>query len=65
MSYYRLPKTDLIRRGETMSSLRSQQQTLNARLLLALQNHDEEMQAELKAQLKEVEDRIICMGQVR
>jgi len=65
MSGYGLSKADLIRRGETMNSLKSQQQTLNMRLLLALQNHDEEMQAELRSQLKEVENQIFCMGQIR
>lgn len=65
MSSYRSPKTDLIRRGETMNSLRNQQQTLNARLMLALQNHDKEMQSKLELQLKAVADQIACMGQVR
>jgi len=65
MSGYGVPKSDLIRRGETMNSLKSKQRSLNMRLLLAMQNHDEEMQAELKAQLKEVEDQIFCMGHIR
>jgi len=65
MSDYGISKADLIRRGETMNSLKSRQRSLNMRLLLALQNHDEEMQAELRSQLKEVEDQIFCMGQIR
>jgi len=65
MSGYGMSKADLIRRGETMNSLKSKQQSLNMRLLLAMQNHDEEMQADLISQLKEVEDQIFCMGQIR
>jgi len=65
MSCYGASKSDLIRRGETMNSLKSKQRSLNMRLLLAIQNHDEEMQAELRSQLKEVEDQISCMGHIR
>jgi len=64
MSGCGMSRADLIRRGETMNSLKSKQQSLNMRLLLAMQNHDEEMQVELKSQLKEVEDQIFCMGQI-
>jgi len=62
MNGYGLSRADLIRRGETLNSLKLQQQSLNMRLLLALQNHDEAMQAELEAQLKEVIGQIECMG---
>jgi len=63
MSGYGLSRADLIRRGETLNSLKLQQQSLNMRLLLAFQNHDEAMQTELEAQLKEVAGQIECMGQ--
>ncbi len=63
MNGYGLSRADLIRRGETLNSLKLQQQSLNMRMLLALQNHDEAMQAELEAQLKEISGQIECMGQ--
>jgi len=65
MNGYGLSRADLIRRGETMSGLKMKQQSLNMRLLLALQNHDKEAQAELERQLKAVADQIACMGQIR
>ncbi len=62
---YGWSRADLIRRGETMNGLKMKQQSLNMQLLLALQNHDEAMQAELEKQLKAVTDQIACMGQTK
>lgn len=63
MNGYGLSRADLIRRGETMNSLKLKQQSLNMQLLMALQNHDCETQAELETQLEEVAAQIACMGQ--
>lgn len=62
MSGYGLSRAELIRRGETLHSLKNRQQSLNMRLRLALQNHDEETQSELERQLAEVAKQISCMG---
>lgn len=62
MSGYGLSRGDLVRRGETMNHLRDRQRTLNMRLLLAVQNHDEAMQSELEGQLEEVTKQISCLG---
>jgi len=62
MSGYGLSRAELIRRGETLSRLKDRQQSLNMRLRLALQNHDEETQAEVERQLAEVTRQISCMG---
>ena len=40
MSGYSGIRSDLVRRGETMSGLKDRQHTLNMRLLLAIQSHD-------------------------
>ncbi len=62
---YGWSRADLIRRGETMNSLKMKQQSLNMQLLLALQSHDEEAQAELEGQLKSVANQITRMGQTK
>lgn len=45
-----------------MSVLRDRQRTLNMRLLLAVQGHDEEMQSELERQLQDLARQIGCLS---
>ena len=58
MRDYGLSRSELIRRGETMNGLRDRQRILNMRLLLAMQNHDAKLQAELESQLEEIAGQI-------
>ncbi|MCI9295644.1 MAG: hypothetical protein HFF48_10545 [Lawsonibacter sp.] len=45
-----------------MNGLRDRQHTLNMRLLLAIQNHDVPLQAELESQLEEILAQIQLLG---
>lgn len=62
MSGYGFSRSELVRRGETMNGLRDRQHTLNMRLLLAIQNHDVPLQAELESQLEEILAQIQLLG---
>lgn len=62
MSGYGPLRGEPVRRGETMSVLRDRQRTLNMRLLLAVQGHDEEMQSELERQLQDLARQIGCLS---
>jgi TolA-binding protein len=58
MSAYPPSRSTPGRYSVTLEALKEQQHSLNMRLLLALQNHDEEAQAELEQQLGELQKRI-------
>lgn len=45
-------------RGVTLNSLKDELHSLNMRLLLAIQNHNEEAQEEIKKQMTEVQKEI-------
>ncbi len=62
MSGYSGIRSDLVRRGETMSGLKDRQHALNMRLLLAIQSHDADMQAELELRLEELREQIRRLG---
>lgn len=47
-----------VRRGVTLNSLKDELYSLRMRLLLAVQNHDTEVQRELEAQIVEVQKQI-------
>ena len=49
-------------RGATLNDLKEQLYSLNMRMLLAMQNHDEEAQEEIKAQIAAVQEAIDQMG---
>lgn len=51
-------------RGVTLSSLKDQLYSLNMRLLLAMQNHDEESQEDIKGQMAVLQAKIdqMCLG---
>lgn len=45
-------------RGVTLNSLKSELYSLNMRLLLAIQHHNEEMQEDIKKQMAEIQAEI-------
>lgn len=51
-------------RGVTLNSLKDQLYSLNMRLLLAMQNHDEESQEDIKGQMAVLQAEIdqMCLG---
>ena len=51
-------KAVLANRGTTLNSLKDQLYSLNMRLLLAMQNHNEEAQEEIKKQMAAVQEEI-------
>jgi len=55
-------KASLVRRGVTLNGLKDQLYSLNMRMLLAMQNHNEEIQEEVKRQIAEVQAEIDCMN---
>lgn len=54
-------KAPFASRGVTLNTLKDQLYSLNMRMLLAMQNHDEEMQEEIRNQMAEVQNEIDCM----
>lgn len=50
--------TSPVRRGVTLNSLKDELYSLHMRLLLAVQNHDTEVQMDLEAQIVEVQKQI-------
>ena len=53
-----------IRRGTTLNSLKDQLYSLNMRMLLAMQNHDEDAQKDITEQMAVVQAEInqMCLG---
>lgn len=53
-------------RRTTLNNLREQLHSLNMRMLLAVQNHNEEAQEEIKRQMAEVQKEIdrMCFGSI-
>lgn len=53
-----------VNRGVTLNGLRDQLYSLNMRMLLAIQNHDEEAQGDIRRQMAAVEAEIdrMCLG---
>lgn len=53
-----------INRGTTLNSLKDQLYSLNMRMLLAMQNHDEDAQKDIKAHMAAVQAEIdqMCLG---
>lgn len=51
-------------RGGTLADLKEQLYSLNMRMLLAMQNHDEKMQADIREKISAVQLRIdqMCLG---
>jgi len=62
MTDSRKSKASFASRGVTLNILKDQLYSLNMRMLLAMQNHDEEMQEEIKKQMAVVQDEINCMS---
>lgn len=58
------PKFPLAGRGVTLNKLKDERHSLNMRLLLAMQNHDEKAQKDLREQLAEVQKEMdrMCSG---
>ena len=54
--YHSMPSS--IHRGTTLNSLKDQLYSLNMRMLLAMQNHDEEAQEAIKKQMAAVQKEI-------
>lgn len=63
MSDYR-SKATTASRGVTLNSLKDQLYSLNMRLLLAMQHHNEEAQEDIRAQMAAVQAEIdrMCLG---
>lgn len=55
---------DSINRGTTLNSLKDQLYSLNMRMLLAMQNHDEDAQKDIKKQMAAIQEEIdqMCPG---
>lgn len=53
-----------VNRGTTLNSLKEQLYSLNMRMLLAMQNHDEDAQKDIKEQMAAVQEEIdrMCLG---
>ena len=53
-----------INRGTTLNTLKDQLYSLNMRMLLAIQNHDEQEQADVQEQIAAVQNEIdrMCLG---
>ena len=53
-----------INRSTTLNSLKNQLYSLNMRMLLAMQNHDEDAQKDIKEQMAAVQEEIdrMCLG---
>lgn len=53
-------------RRTTLNNLREQLHSLNMRMLLAVQSHNEEAQEEIKGQMAEVQEKIdrMCFGSI-
>ncbi len=64
MGDYRKSSTALPVPGTTLNNLKDQLYSLNMRMLLAIQNHDEETQKRIKKQMTEVQAEIdsMCSG---
>lgn len=54
-------RATLIDQGITLNSLLDQQRSLNARMLWAMQHHDEDEQERIRKELAEVQEDIECM----
>lgn len=55
-------RAEFVSRGITLNSLKEELYSLNMRLRLAMENHDEEAQEELKKQMAELQKDIDSMG---
>jgi len=55
-------RTEFVSRGVTLNSLKEELYSLNMRLRLAMQNHDELEQEELQRQMVELQKDIDCMS---
>lgn len=63
--YYSKPGS--VNRGTTLNSLKNQLYSLNMRMLLAMQNHDEDAQKDITEQMAVVQAEIdqMCLGGYR
>ena len=63
--YYSEPGS--VNRGTTLNSLKNQLYSLNMRMLLAMQNHDEDAQKDITEQMAVVQAEIdqMCLGGYR
>ena len=62
MGDYHKSKTATSSRGTTLNILKDQLYSLNMRMLLAMQNHDEDAQEDIRRQMAEVQEEIDRMG---
>ncbi len=62
MSDYRKSKTEFSSRNVTFNSLKDEMYSLNMRMLLAIQNHNQEMQEEINKQMTSVQNEIDRMS---
>ena len=64
MGDYHKSAATLAHRGVTLNSLKDQLYSLNMRMLLAMQNHNETAQKELKKQIARIQEEInlMCPG---
>lgn len=56
------PKAEFASRGTTLNVLKDQLHSLNMRMLLAMQSHNEETQEEIRTQMAEVQKEIDHMS---
>lgn len=61
MSEKKKSRAELVSQGITLNNLRDRQILLNARMLWAMQRHDEDEQEQIKGELIEVQEDIDCM----
>jgi len=62
MSDYRKSETTSPIRGVTLNRLKDELYSLNMRMRLAMQNHNQEAQEEIKKQIADVQDKIDRMS---
>lgn len=62
MEDYHKSRASFISRGITLNNLKDQMYSLNMRMRLAMQNHNEEELEELKKQMADLQKEIDCMG---
>lgn len=58
-------RASFVSRGITLNSLKEELYSLNMRMRLAMQNHNEEEQEALRKEIAEVQEEIDCMGSGR
>lgn len=62
MENYQTSRASFVSRGITLNSLKDQLHSLNMRMLLAMQHHNEEAQEDIKKQMADIREEIDRMS---